>query len=144
MSVLFLDVDNFKAYNDTYGHAMGDDALAAVADCIEAAIQRPGDIPARYGGEEFVVILPDMSSDGAMVFAEKLRAAVESLHIAHSGSAYRVVTVSIGCACGLPRRGGDVLALIGAADAALYDAKSGGRSRVAASHIHDADRAGVQ
>ncbi len=129
-SVLFIDVDVFKAYNDTYGHKKGDEALLAVADCIEGIVRRPGDAPGRYGGEEFVVLLADTPGGGALRVAEALRARVESMKIAHSGSASGVLTVSIGCASVMPKQGGDALALLDSADAALYRAKSAGRNRV--------------
>lgn len=97
LSVLFVDVDKFKSYNDTYGHKMGDEALGAVADCIEAVIRRPGDVPARYGGEEFVVLLADTPGGGAMKVAESLRAKVQSMALEHKGSSAGAITVSIGC-----------------------------------------------
>jgi diguanylate cyclase (GGDEF)-like protein len=129
LSALFIDVDHFKLYNDTYGHAMGDDALVAVADCIQHAAQRPGDIVARYGGEEFVVVLPGTSAGGAVTFAERLRSAVEALAIRNSGAPKGILTISIGCATVQPRQGDDALKLLNSADAALYRAKRAGRNR---------------
>jgi diguanylate cyclase (GGDEF)-like protein len=131
LSALFVDVDYFKLYNDTYGHAMGDDALVAVADCIQHSAKRPGDVVARYGGEEFVVVLPGTSSDGAMRFAERLRSRVEALAIPNSGSPQGALTLSIGCATAFPRQSEDVLALLNRADAALYHAKRAGRNQTA-------------
>jgi diguanylate cyclase (GGDEF)-like protein len=130
LSVLFVDVDRFKSYNDTYGHNLGDETLAMVADCIESAIRRPNDVPARYGGEEFVVLLPETAGGAAMKVAAALRARVESMAIEHRGSAAGVITVSIGCATASPRSGGDALGLLDCADAALYKAKEGGRNRI--------------
>jgi diguanylate cyclase (GGDEF)-like protein len=130
LSVLFVDVDKFKLYNDTYGHKMGDEALAAVGDCIEAIIRRPGDAPARYGGEEFLILLTDTPGGGALKVAEALRVKVQSLALAHTGNAAGVVTVSIGTATAKPQKGGSVLGLITGADEALYKAKEGGRNRV--------------
>jgi diguanylate cyclase (GGDEF)-like protein len=132
LSVLFVDVDKFKSYNDTYGHKMGDEALAAVGDCIEAVIRRPGDVPARYGGEEFVILLSETPGGGALRLAESLRAKVQGMALEHTGNASGVVTVSIGCASVMPQNGGTALGLINCADEALYKAKAGGRNRVEA------------
>lgn len=129
-SLLFVDIDRFKAYNDQYGHQAGDDALAAVARCIGDSIRRPSDTASRYGGEEFVVVLPDTPSEGARAVAEKLRKAITSLEIEHAGSEYGHVTASIGCASWTPERHPDVANLIKAADEALYEAKARGRNRV--------------
>jgi diguanylate cyclase (GGDEF)-like protein len=129
LSALFVDVDYFKLYNDTYGHAMGDDALIAVADCIQNAAKRPGDIVARYGGEEFVVVLPGAAASGAFTFAERLRARVEELAIANSAAPKGILTISIGCATASPRLTDDALKLLNSADAALYLAKRAGRNR---------------
>ncbi|VXB07456.1 conserved hypothetical protein [Burkholderia sp. 8Y] len=129
ISALFVDVDHFKFYNDTYGHAMGDDALVAVADCMQHAAQRPGDIVARYGGEEFVLVLPGTPAAAAVIFAERLRASVEALAIPNSRSPKGVLTISIGCATVQPRQGDDALKLLNSADAALYRAKGAGRNR---------------
>lgn len=142
LSILFIDVDVFKSYNDTYGHKMGDEALSAVADCIEAVVRRPGDVPARYGGEEFVVLLADTPGGGALRVAEALRAKVESLRMLHAGSGTGVLTVSIGCATVMPKQGGDALALLNSADAALYRAKAAGRNRVEAVTGFNVDNAG--
>nr|WP_242684298.1 sensor domain-containing diguanylate cyclase [Paraburkholderia hospita] len=129
-SLLFVDIDRFKAYNDTYGHQAGDDALAAVARCIRDNIRRPADSAARYGGEEFVVVLPDTSPAGASQIAEQIRSAISALAIEHAGSEYGRVTASIGAASWLPDQHGDVSAVIRAADEALYSAKAMGRNRV--------------
>ncbi|SAK68908.1 diguanylate cyclase [Caballeronia calidae] len=129
LSALFVDVDYFKLYNDTYGHAMGDDALIAVADCIQNSAKRPGDIVARYGGEEFVVVLPGAAASGAFTFAERLRVKVEELAIPNGAAPRRVLTISIGCATASPRQSDDALKLLSSADAALYLAKRTGRNR---------------
>ncbi|WP_321795230.1 diguanylate cyclase [Caballeronia sp. J97] len=129
-SLLFVDIDRFKAFNDAYGHQAGDDALAAVARCIGDNIRRPVDTAARYGGEEFIVVLPDTPADGAAQVAEKIRAAISDLSIEHAGSEFGRVTASIGLASWRPERDDDVSALIRAADEALYDAKACGRNRV--------------
>ncbi len=130
LSVLFIDVDYFKAYNDTYGHALGDDALAAVAECIAGSVRRPGDVPARYGGEEFVVLLPDTPIDGALHIAESIRTRMEARGIAHRGSLLGRLTVSIGCATASPPGLGGAFALLSAADQQLYEAKAAGRDCV--------------
>jgi diguanylate cyclase (GGDEF)-like protein len=129
LSALFVDVDHFKLYNDTYGHAMGDDALVAVAECIQNSARRPGDIVARYGGEEFVVVLPGTSADGTVTFAERLRAEVEALAMPNSAAPTGILTISIGCATSVPRHDDDTLKLLNNADAALYRAKRAGRNR---------------
>jgi diguanylate cyclase (GGDEF)-like protein len=130
VSVLFIDVDYFKAYNDNYGHALGDDALAAVAECIALSVRRPGDIPARYGGEEFVVLLPDTQIDGALHLAETIRARIKTRSIAHRGSQIGRLTVSIGCATAAPPGLGGAYGLLSTADQQLYEAKAAGRDCV--------------
>lgn len=130
MSLLFVDIDWFKAYNDTYGHQAGDDALAAVARCISESIRRPADTAARYGGEEFVVVLPDTQAAGASQIAERIRSAIAGCGIEHAGSEYGRVTASIGLVSRMPETDDDLGAAIRAADEALYNAKSTGRNRV--------------
>ncbi|HTR05819.1 MAG TPA: diguanylate cyclase [Paraburkholderia sp.] len=130
-SLLFVDIDRFKAYNDKYGHQAGDDALAAVARCIGENIRQPVDTAARYGGEEFIVVLPDTRLDGACAIAENIRMAISELDIEHSDSEYGHVTASIGSASWTPEQDIDVTQVIKAADRALYDAKAQGRNRVA-------------
>lgn len=131
LSLLLIDVDHFKDFNDLYGHPAGDDALAAVARCIEQGTRRPGDTAARYGGEEFVVLLPAASWDGANQVAEHIRTAVQALGRQHRASIHQVVTVSIGVVCTTERRYTTLRAFITAADEALYAAKGGGRNQVA-------------
>lgn len=130
-SLLFVDIDWFKAYNDTYGHPAGDSVLAIVAKCIGENIRRPMDSAARYGGEEFVVVLPDTSLEGAAFIAENIRVAISELAIEHTGSEVGYITASIGCATWEPERDLDLSALLHAADEALYSAKTTGRNRVA-------------
>ncbi|AXF25441.1 diguanylate cyclase [Burkholderia pyrrocinia] len=130
-SLLFVDVDRFKSYNDTYGHQAGDDALAAVARCIGENIRRPGDVAARYGGEEFVVLLPDTPDTGAAQIAERIRAAIDGLALEHAGSEFGRVTASIGLASWTSDQDGEASALIKAADEALYYAKATGRNKIA-------------
>ena len=134
LSLLLLDVDRFKAFNDQYGHQVGDDCLRAIGTSVEGAIRRPADRAARYGGEELAVILPNTDTAGAMVVAEHVRAAVEALRIPHgANTACGWVTISVGVATALVRAGGTMempSALLAAADVALYKAKNLGRNRV--------------
>lgn len=132
LSLLLIDVDHFKAYNDTFGHVAGDEALRQVAAAIRDCGNRSTDLPARYGGEEFAIILPATSPGGARLLAEKLRLAVEGLGIVHERSASgAVLTVSLGVATLTPQRGQSCLALVELADRALYTAKEEGRNKVA-------------
>ncbi len=131
LSVLMIDVDNFKAYNDCYGHIPGDEALKRVAGAILAACNRPTDLAARFGGEEFSVILPGMPAGGARLVAEKLRRAVEAMQIPHADSATGAwLSVSVGVASGIPQVGGKFSDLIEIADRSLYQAKRHGRNQV--------------
>jgi diguanylate cyclase (GGDEF)-like protein len=131
LSLLMIDIDFFKAYNDHYGHQQGDDTLIKVANALAGMLQRPLDLIARYGGEEFAVILPEMESDGAARIAESLRQKIGQLAIPHAEAAEaQYVTVSIGVATQAPQYPVEVADLIGAADRALYAAKRSGRDRV--------------
>lgn len=140
LSLVLIDVDVFKAYNDRYGHPAGDACLARVAGALNRVTRRPGDAIARYGGEEFAVLLANTATDGAAVVAEKLRIAVEGLGLEHTGSAHRVVTISLGIATAIPDRRGSPDRLMGAADRALYEAKAGGRNRIGVATTLDAAR----
>jgi diguanylate cyclase (GGDEF)-like protein len=134
LSLLMIDIDYFKAYNDHYGHQQGDDCLIEVAAALTALLQRPTDLLARYGGEEFAVILPETGEAGALAMAEAMRAGISALAMPHlqAGGAQRHITVSIGIASQDPAAPVEVAALIGAADRALYGAKRAGRNRVLA------------
>jgi diguanylate cyclase (GGDEF)-like protein len=135
LSLVLIDIDFFKAYNDTYGHQMGDECLKRVANVLSNTVNRPGDLIARYGGEEFVVVLPDTDEEGAIVIGEKLRAWVEGLGIEHTKSLVsKYVTISLGIATTIPRQDSSPAVLIAAADQALYQAKQGGRNRVKSSN----------
>jgi diguanylate cyclase (GGDEF)-like protein len=131
LALVMIDVDYFKPYNDIYGHPGGDDCLRRISDAVGGARQRAGDLAARYGGEELAVLLPRTDLAGAMAVAEKMRAAVKDLHIAHAGNPAGIVTISAGVAAFAPTRGGRAAQdLLAAADEALYAAKSSGRDRV--------------
>jgi diguanylate cyclase (GGDEF)-like protein len=130
LSLLLIDVDNFKGFNDLYGHSAGDDALMAVARCIEGNVRRPGDVAARYGGEEFAVLLPDTPAYDAALIAEKIRAAVQALEVRHVASSHHLLTVSIGVASTASHPFPTCRALVNAADTALYEAKDAGRNRI--------------
>ncbi|WP_322063003.1 sensor domain-containing diguanylate cyclase [Paraburkholderia sp. J63] len=132
LSILFFDVDHFKIFNDTYGHAAGDEVLKLVAERIAAGTRRTSDMAARYGGEEFAVLLPGTALQGARKIADKVRRRIEMSNLAHSGSRYGRVTVSVGCASCEPPVGDSGAKLLGAADALLYEAKAAGRNQVIA------------
>ena len=129
VSLLMVDVDCFKSFNDTYGHQSGDQCLKAVARAMAGALHRAGDTAARYGGEEFAVVLPKTDAEAALLIAERIRTTIERLAIPHAGSpAGAVVTASLGVATG---HGSDLDAgrLLAAADSALYASKHEGRNR---------------
>lgn len=133
LSLILLDIDFFKSYNDTYGHQQGDECLKQVAHLIGQMIRRPADLAARYGGEEFAVILPNTSLVGAIHVAESIQAAVKAATILHLGSEpYQQVTLSGGVACQVPSPKDSISRLIEMADQALYRAKLQGRNRILA------------
>jgi len=133
LSLLMIDVDHFKAFNDRHGHHAGDEALRKVADSISGQIRRPGDLAARYGGEEFLVVLPETNLHGAQVIAEIIRAGVEALP--RFANDKLPITVSIGIASQVILPGNQLPALFGVADKALYLAKANGRNRVESSML---------
>ncbi|WP_313597757.1 sensor domain-containing diguanylate cyclase [Pseudomonas sp.] len=128
LTLLMIDVDHFKAFNDRHGHSGGDEALRAVAQVIGDNIRRPADLAARYGGEEFAVVLPHTDAKGAMVIAEHIRSSVERLPRAAGSEG--PITVSIGMSTWDKRNRQSLEALLLSADQALYEAKHGGRNRI--------------
>ena len=126
--VLMVDVDHFKKFNDTYGHATGDQVLVRVGQAMRSNL-RPTDHVARYGGEEFLVILPDTTEESARIVAERLRTAVHDIDLKKAdGSAIPKITISLGAGCltsAMPMK-----TLLGRADEALYQSKRDGRDRV--------------
>ena len=136
ISLLLLDLDHFKGFNDHYGHQVGDDCLRSVAVAVRGTIRRPGDTAARYGGEEIAVILPNTDAAGAAKVAEQVRSGIEALALPHLANAEGggSMTTSIGAATAVCCRTGSSMkmpqALLAAADTALYKAKNNGRNRV--------------
>jgi diguanylate cyclase (GGDEF)-like protein len=142
LSAIMLDVDHFKLFNDHYGHQAGDDCLRQIAVTLKTCLKRPGDLVARYGGEEFACILPDTSFNDAMSLANELERKVRALSIAHAHSSVTgVITVSVGVATRTVDSTEDAAALIGLADAQLYDAKQSGRGRVCGAQLGTAGAA---
>jgi len=131
LSLVVLDVDHFKQFNDTYGHSAGDRCLVQIGTLLERGVRDLGNYIARFGGEEFVLLLPDCDAERARDIADSLRVKVQQLTIPHSGSAYGIVTISVGVACTLPSAYSSVTdeILFNLADRALYAAKERGRNR---------------
>lgn len=130
LSLLMIDIDYFKKYNDSNGHIMGDQCLQKIADCLHASVRRPADIVARFGGEEFVIMLPDTPLENAGLVAEKLRETIAQLKIPYKSGSAEYVTISIGVAATLSDDTFDAQDLLSRADTALYRAKESGRDRV--------------
>ena len=131
LSLMMIDVDYFKAYNDNFGHLEGDEALRQVAKAIRASCARPSDLPARYGGEEFALVLPNTSPGGARLLAEKLRMSIAGMNIPHMApTPGSHLTVSIGISTLTPEIGSNSRQLIQEADKGLYAAKHNGRNQV--------------
>ena len=132
LSMLAIDIDHFKAYNDLYGHPVGDDCLNQVAQAIAKKVTRVSDVVARTGGEEFNIILPNTNLEGAHIVAKKVLEAVRELEIEHNGSdAENIVTVSVGVSSVIPVSSFSTRGLMLASDQALYQAKDEGRNRIA-------------
>lgn len=130
LSLIILDVDMFKKYNDKYGHPAGDECLRQVAAALGGSVKRAGDTVARYGGEEFGVVMVHMPMADAKAMGERMRSAVEALELEHEPSPFGRVTISIGGATVIPSTDSSPQELIARADEALYRAKEGGRNRV--------------
>lgn len=131
LSLILLDVDHFKKYNDNYGHVEGDYCLQRVARTLAKETKRPNDLVARYGGEEFVVLLPQTTLEEAGLVAERLRKAVEEMQILHAFSTTSsVVTISLGVASLIPDENGTLNMFVDSADKAMYQAKIAGRNRI--------------
>ncbi|WP_407942851.1 sensor domain-containing diguanylate cyclase [Marinobacter similis] len=131
LSLLVLDIDHFKKFNDTYGHLVGDDCLKMVSQCIQKFITRPQDLAARYGGEEFVVLLPETPMSGALQVAERIRMEIEKTAFPVSGDVVHL-SVSIGVCSVSPAKADSTKEIFKWADEALYEAKGQGRNRVVA------------
>ena len=133
ISLLIVDIDHFKQFNDSLGHQRGDECLRKVAETLASGAHRAGDVVARYGGEEFAIILPGIDRAGAAAVAEKFRAAIEDVRIPHPLSSVGPhVTVCVGIATWAPRREDNLEKLVCFADVALYRAKAHGRNRISA------------
>lgn len=131
LSLLLVDVDHFKLYNDLHGHQKGDDCLRAVAGAMAKNALRPADVSARYGGEEFAVLMPDTDHEVALKIGQRLRDSISRLQLAHGApEAGALVTISMGVATQVPQENAHPELLLGRADQALYAAKHTGRNRV--------------
>lgn len=128
ISLLMIDVDHFKHYNDQNGHIAGDDCLKTVAEILTNTSRRSGDLTARYGGEEFVVLLPDTNEQDALAIAQRIQNEFRSLALPHAGVFPEIVTVSIGVACLIPSKTNSPENLLQQADQGLYRAKQSGRN----------------
>ncbi len=131
LSIIMIDIDWFKLFNDTYGHIPGDNCLRKVAAALEASVMRPGDLVSRYGGEEFCVLLPMTNREGAIFTAKRMMKAIHDLRILHRSSDFGQVTVSMGIATRQPHHTEYFESLIHSADSALYHAKVLGKNRIA-------------
>jgi diguanylate cyclase (GGDEF)-like protein len=130
ISLLLIDVDSFKSFNDRYGHPAGDECLRGIADVLSTNLRRSSDFAGRFGGEEFVVLLPAVILTDAMEIGERLREAVAMRGVPHEASKFGIVTISVGAACMVPGEPASPHDLITAADQALYRAKQAGRNRI--------------
>ncbi|HEY9152258.1 MAG TPA: diguanylate cyclase, partial [Anaerolineales bacterium] len=134
LALVMIDIDSYKEYNDTYGHAAGDECLRSIARVMQTVGRRTSDLAARYGGEELALVLPLTNLSDAKRLAEELRSQVEALRIPHRTSDTKPwVTISAGVAAMIPARKSDPLSLINLADQALYKAKRAGKNCVRAS-----------
>ena len=130
LTIMLCDIDFFKGYNDFYGHQQGDDALVQVSQAFKQVLNRSSDCVARYGGEEFGFILPNTTTDGALLVAKRIHDEVQKLGIEHQDSAVsELVTVSIGIISYIPTPNDEMESAVALADSALYQAKSDGRNQ---------------
>jgi len=131
LCLLMLDVDQFKKYNDHYGHLAGDGCIRILAQTMKESVKRTADFVSRYGGEEFAILLPDTDAEGALKVAENIQQRINALQIPHQTSDVETfVTVSIGCHTLSPTQNDDMIALLAGADEHLYRAKNSGRNRI--------------
>ena len=131
LSLIMIDIDHFKSFNDTYGHLAGDDCLKTVSTNLQQVLERPGDLLARYGGEEFIALLPETDSGGAQLVANKMLRKISELAIPHASALMEDhVTISLGVATAQPKRAALSAKLMEEADNALYQAKQNGRNRL--------------
>jgi diguanylate cyclase (GGDEF)-like protein/PAS domain S-box-containing protein len=144
LSLVLIDADLFKSYNDTYGHLRGDNCLKQIAEAIQDVVSRPGDLVARFGGEEFAVVLPNTTAPGGLQVAEEICAAMRNRQLPHSGNPVGVVTISAGSATLVPQLGQHAASLIDSADKALYEAKGKGRNCACAYQSGAADKSAVE
>jgi diguanylate cyclase (GGDEF)-like protein len=128
LSLIMLDIDFFKSFNDAYGHFAGDQCIVAVADSLRACLNRAGDLAVRYGGEEMAIFLPDNDVEGAFALSEKIRLSILARQIPHADNPLGIVTVSLGCYSCVPDEQNTIETLIQRADTALYSAKKAGRN----------------
>ena len=136
LTLVLIDVDFFKQYNDTYGHQAGDEVLKQIAQVFSAGLYRPADSAARYGGEEFALILPDTDASGGMMIAEKMRAQVQALNIQAANSKVAAeVTISLGLVAAVPESSVLWATMLEIADKALYEAKQTGRNRICSKNM---------
>ena len=135
ISVIVIDIDNFKKYNDTYGHQAGDECLKCVAKNFEQTLRRKNDLVARYGGDEFVCILPATDLEGAVLVAENLRKNIADMGIPHVDAEHGILTISLGVASVVPAKRVSTGALLEAADRALYTSKEHGCNRVSTAPV---------
>ncbi len=136
LSVIFIDIDYFKKFNDSYGHAVGDECLIAVAKTLKKVLKRNSDFIARYGGEEFVAILPETDAPAALSIAETMRISAAEIRLADISSAHRPITLSLGVSTVVAANAMKPEDLVNAADQALYEAKAEGRNRVKEKSIY--------
>jgi diguanylate cyclase (GGDEF)-like protein len=130
LSLILLDIDHFKPFNDAYGHVRGDQCLREIARALAKTVCRATDLVARYGGEEFVALLPETPIKGAVILAEKVRSCISDLDLPHRDSSAGHVTASLGVVSGRIRTGSSIIDVVHAADIELYAAKARGRNRV--------------